>query len=48
VAALRADGVPVEQIEEQLEPELAERQAGWDNQMWIKSAVDSFHLALAR
>jgi glyoxylase-like metal-dependent hydrolase (beta-lactamase superfamily II) len=48
VAALRADGVPPEQIGEQLEPELAERQAGWDNQMWIKSAVDSFHRALAR
>jgi glyoxylase-like metal-dependent hydrolase (beta-lactamase superfamily II) len=48
VAALRADGVPLERIEEQLEPELAERQAGWDNQMWIKSAVDSFHRALAR
>jgi glyoxylase-like metal-dependent hydrolase (beta-lactamase superfamily II) len=48
VAALRADGLPLEQISEQLEPELAERQAGWDNQMWIKSAVDSFHRALAR
>jgi glyoxylase-like metal-dependent hydrolase (beta-lactamase superfamily II) len=48
VAALRADGVPLERISEQLEPELAERQAGWDNQMWIKSAVDSFHRALAR
>lgn len=48
VAALRADGVPLEQIGEQLEPELAQRQAGWDNQMWIKSAVDSFHRALAR
>ncbi|MGN6871920.1 MAG: MBL fold metallo-hydrolase [Solirubrobacteraceae bacterium] len=48
VAALRADGVPLEQIGEQLESELAERQAGWDNQMWIKSAVDSFHRALAR
>jgi glyoxylase-like metal-dependent hydrolase (beta-lactamase superfamily II) len=48
VAALRADGVPLEQIGEQLEPELSERQAGWDNQMWIKSAVDSFHRALAR
>jgi glyoxylase-like metal-dependent hydrolase (beta-lactamase superfamily II) len=47
VAALRADGMPLERIEEQLEPELAERQAGWDNQMWIKSAVDSFHRALA-
>jgi glyoxylase-like metal-dependent hydrolase (beta-lactamase superfamily II) len=48
VAALRADGVPLEDISEQLEPELAARQAGWDNQMWIKSAVDSFHRALAR
>jgi glyoxylase-like metal-dependent hydrolase (beta-lactamase superfamily II) len=48
VAALRADGLPLEQISEQLGPELAERQAGWDNQMWIKSAVDSFHRALAR
>jgi glyoxylase-like metal-dependent hydrolase (beta-lactamase superfamily II) len=47
VVALRADGVPLEQIGEQLEPELAERQAGWDNQMWIKSAVDSFYRALA-
>jgi glyoxylase-like metal-dependent hydrolase (beta-lactamase superfamily II) len=48
VAALRADGMPLEQIEEQLEGELAKRQAGWDNQMWIKSAVDSFYRALAR
>jgi Tfp pilus assembly protein PilF len=47
VAALHADGLPLERIEEELEPELAERQAGWDNQMWIKSAVDSFHSALA-
>jgi glyoxylase-like metal-dependent hydrolase (beta-lactamase superfamily II) len=47
VAALRSDGLPLEAIEEQLEPELSERQAGWDNQMWIKSAIDSFHRALA-
>ncbi len=47
VAALRADGMPLGQIEETLEPELAERQADWDNQMWIKSAIDSFHRALA-
>jgi glyoxylase-like metal-dependent hydrolase (beta-lactamase superfamily II) len=46
VGALRADGVPLEEIEEQLEGELSQRQAGWDNQMWIKSAVDSFHRAL--
>lgn len=47
VAALRAQGMPLQAIEEQLEPELQERQAGWDNQMWIKSAIDSFHSALA-
>jgi glyoxylase-like metal-dependent hydrolase (beta-lactamase superfamily II) len=47
VDELRAQGVPLEQIEEQLEPELAELQSGWDNQMWIKSAIDSFHAAAA-
>jgi hypothetical protein len=35
------------EIEQRCEPELAERRAGWDNQMWIKSAIDSFHAALA-
>ena len=44
---LRSQGVPLEQIEEQLEPELAELQSDWDNQMWIKSAIDSFHAASA-
>lgn len=47
VASLRSENVPLEEIEQRLEPELAERQAGWDNQMWIKSAIDSFHAALA-
>ncbi len=47
VGELRAKGVPLERIEEQLEPELAELQSGWDNQMWIKSAIDSFHAAAA-
>jgi glyoxylase-like metal-dependent hydrolase (beta-lactamase superfamily II) len=47
VAALRDSGAPLEAIEQELEPELTERQAGWDNQMWIKSAIDSFHSALA-
>lgn len=46
VAALRAQGASLDAIEERLEPELADRQAGWDNHMWIKSAVDSFHSAL--
>jgi glyoxylase-like metal-dependent hydrolase (beta-lactamase superfamily II) len=48
VAELHGEGWPLEAIEERLEPELGERHAGWDNQMWIKSAVDSFHAALAR
>jgi glyoxylase-like metal-dependent hydrolase (beta-lactamase superfamily II) len=48
VAALYAEGRSLAEIEEALEPELTERQAGWDNQMWIKSAVDSFHAELAR
>jgi glyoxylase-like metal-dependent hydrolase (beta-lactamase superfamily II) len=48
VAALSASGASLEVIEERLEPELIERQSGWDNQMWIKSAIDSFHRALAR
>ena len=47
VGELRAQGLALEQIEEQLEPELAELQSGWDNQMWIKSAIDSFHAAAA-
>ncbi|MFZ0040414.1 MAG: MBL fold metallo-hydrolase [Solirubrobacteraceae bacterium] len=48
VALLRADGVSLTEIEQQLEAELAERQSDWDNQMWIKSAIDSFHGALSR
>jgi glyoxylase-like metal-dependent hydrolase (beta-lactamase superfamily II) len=47
VAELHAQGRPLPEIEETLEPEFEERQAGWDNQMWIKSAVDSFHAELA-
>jgi len=47
VATLHNEGAELAAIEEQLEPELAERQAGWDNQMWIKSAIDSFHATLA-
>jgi glyoxylase-like metal-dependent hydrolase (beta-lactamase superfamily II) len=48
VSELHAQGMSLEKMEERLEPELAERQVGWDNQIWIKSAVDSFHHALAR
>jgi glyoxylase-like metal-dependent hydrolase (beta-lactamase superfamily II) len=47
VNELHSEGRQLEEIEAALEPELTERQAGWDNQMWIKSAVDSFHAELA-
>jgi glyoxylase-like metal-dependent hydrolase (beta-lactamase superfamily II) len=47
VSALHAEGLSLAAIEERLEPELSERQADWDNQVWIKSAIDSFHAALA-
>lgn len=47
VGALHAQGLPLEAIEQQLEPELSERQTGWDNQMWIKSAIGSFYAALS-
>jgi glyoxylase-like metal-dependent hydrolase (beta-lactamase superfamily II) len=43
VADLHGEGRTLAEIEATLEPELAERQAGWDNQMWIKSAIGSFH-----
>ncbi len=48
VDALHGEGRSLEEIEERLEPELADRQSEWDNQMWIKSAIDSFHAALRR
>jgi glyoxylase-like metal-dependent hydrolase (beta-lactamase superfamily II) len=47
VAALHSEGRSLAEIEVTLEPELAERQAGWDNLEWIKSAVDGFHSELA-
>jgi glyoxylase-like metal-dependent hydrolase (beta-lactamase superfamily II) len=47
VEDLASEGRSLAEIEEALEPELAARQAGWDNQMWIKSAVDSFHAELS-
>jgi glyoxylase-like metal-dependent hydrolase (beta-lactamase superfamily II) len=47
VAALHSEGRSLPEIEATLEPELTERQAGWDNLEWIKSAVDGFHSELA-
>lgn len=48
VATLHDEGRSRADIEEGLEPELAERQSGWDNQEWIKSAIGSFHAELPR
>jgi glyoxylase-like metal-dependent hydrolase (beta-lactamase superfamily II) len=47
VSALAAAGRSLPEIESELEAELSDRHAGWDNKMWIKSAVDSFHAELA-
>jgi glyoxylase-like metal-dependent hydrolase (beta-lactamase superfamily II) len=47
VSALDAEGRTLPEIESELEAELSGRQAAWDNKMWIKSAVDSFHGELA-
>lgn len=48
VAELHGDGHALAEIEQALEAEVAEQLADWDNQMWVKSAVDSFHGELAR
>jgi len=47
VAALHGEGRTLAEIELALETEVAEQLADWDNQMWVKSAVDSFHGELA-
>jgi hypothetical protein len=47
VAAAHAEGRQLAEIEETLERDLGERWSDWDNQMWIRSAVDSFHAELA-
>ena len=47
VAELQTAGRSLEEIETVVERELGERYADWGNQMWIKSAVDSFHAELA-
>jgi glyoxylase-like metal-dependent hydrolase (beta-lactamase superfamily II) len=48
VATLHVDGRVLAEIEQTLEVEVAEQLADWDNQVWVKSAVDSFHAELAR
>jgi glyoxylase-like metal-dependent hydrolase (beta-lactamase superfamily II) len=47
VAELHDAGRTLSEIEETVEGELGARYSDWDNQMWIKSAVDSFHAELA-
>jgi glyoxylase-like metal-dependent hydrolase (beta-lactamase superfamily II) len=46
VSTLRREGRELAEIEEAVEGEVAEQLADWDNQMWIKSAVGSFHSEL--
>jgi glyoxylase-like metal-dependent hydrolase (beta-lactamase superfamily II) len=47
VAVLHADGRPLDEIESAVDEEARSRYADWDNQMWIVSAVQSFHSRLA-
>lgn len=42
VEDLRAGGKSPEEVEGALQPDLASRYHGWDNQMWIPSAIQSF------
>lgn len=41
--AVAAHDGPVEELVASVEQQLAERYASWDNQMWIASAIESFH-----
>jgi glyoxylase-like metal-dependent hydrolase (beta-lactamase superfamily II) len=43
VSALHGGGRQLTDIEQAIEAEVADQLADWDNQMWVKSAVDSFH-----
>jgi glyoxylase-like metal-dependent hydrolase (beta-lactamase superfamily II) len=43
VSALTGDGRQLTDIEQAIEAHVADELADWDNQMWVKSAVDSFH-----
>jgi glyoxylase-like metal-dependent hydrolase (beta-lactamase superfamily II) len=40
------EGAGVEQLKEQLEPELRGRYADWDNPVWIPFAIERFHAEL--
>jgi glyoxylase-like metal-dependent hydrolase (beta-lactamase superfamily II) len=47
VEALRSEGRALEEIEGAVHEEMRNRYSGWDNEMWIGSAVKSFHGELA-
>jgi glyoxylase-like metal-dependent hydrolase (beta-lactamase superfamily II) len=46
VEALRSDGRSLEEIEASVDEEMRSRYSDWDNEMWIGSAVKSFHAGL--
>ena len=46
VAALHGEGREPAEVADAVAAEAAERFGDWDNQMWVKSAVDSFHREL--
>jgi glyoxylase-like metal-dependent hydrolase (beta-lactamase superfamily II) len=46
VEALRSDGRSLDEIEATVDEEMRSRYSGWDNEMWIGSAVKSFHAEL--
>jgi glyoxylase-like metal-dependent hydrolase (beta-lactamase superfamily II) len=47
VDALRSDGRSLDEIEASVDEEMRSRYSDWDNEMWIVSAVKSFHAELA-
>jgi len=47
VDALRSDGRSLDEIEATVDEEMRSRYSDWDNEMWIGSAVKSFHAELA-
>jgi glyoxylase-like metal-dependent hydrolase (beta-lactamase superfamily II) len=47
VSALHRDGRQLADIEQAIEAQVADQLADWDNQMWVKSAVQSFHTELS-
>jgi glyoxylase-like metal-dependent hydrolase (beta-lactamase superfamily II) len=47
VEALRSDGQSLDEIEATVDKEMRSRYSDWDNEMWIGSAVKSFHASLA-